>query len=395
MTALRRMSFNLETLTPLFLAGADARGVPELRAPSFRGVFRYWLRAAVGGVRGDDDLKGIQRAEESVFGSTQVGSPITLRLESDGVTVTPFKKQPPIRTGGPRAKPTGRDYLFWSMASTGSTERGNYLPPKQAIEKAHFKLILSERAGVQDANALVQSTMAVWLLAQLGGIGSRSRRTAGSLRVAKAEGDSFGLDFALPDTPSKASEAIGAGLRAIRKQMAEILNSQKATRISAPTQFDVLHPETCRIWILTGEKGWTTSEIAVEAIGAAMRDFRSYREPDHNAVRAFLDTGKQPPTVERAAFGLPLPFRYSDGGPADVLQGGTHERRSSPLSLRVSQLASGQFVGVAVLFESELLPRGEKLQFQRSKKRTDPPETYDLIRQFIAEKFNALEVKFQ
>jgi len=40
----------LETVTPLFLGGADPRGAPELRAPALRGAMRYWLWTALGGV---------------------------------------------------------------------------------------------------------------------------------------------------------------------------------------------------------------------------------------------------------------------------------------------------------------------------------------------------------
>ncbi|WP_448575939.1 type III-B CRISPR module RAMP protein Cmr1, partial [Thermomicrobium sp.] len=42
----------LETLTPLFLGGADPRGDPELRASSVRGALRFWLRALLGGCYG-------------------------------------------------------------------------------------------------------------------------------------------------------------------------------------------------------------------------------------------------------------------------------------------------------------------------------------------------------
>ncbi|MGQ9600679.1 MAG: RAMP superfamily CRISPR-associated protein, partial [Anaerolineae bacterium] len=54
---MQRLTVTLETVTPLFLGGADPRGAPELRAPSFRGATRYWLRAALGGTIGDNDLK--------------------------------------------------------------------------------------------------------------------------------------------------------------------------------------------------------------------------------------------------------------------------------------------------------------------------------------------------
>lgn len=42
-----KITVKLETVTPLFLGGAEARGEPELRPPAFRGATWYWLRAEV------------------------------------------------------------------------------------------------------------------------------------------------------------------------------------------------------------------------------------------------------------------------------------------------------------------------------------------------------------
>jgi CRISPR-associated protein Cmr1 len=44
---MQKITVKLETVTPLFLGGADPRGEPELRPPAFRGAMRYWLRAEV------------------------------------------------------------------------------------------------------------------------------------------------------------------------------------------------------------------------------------------------------------------------------------------------------------------------------------------------------------
>ncbi len=46
-----QLSVTLETVTPLFLGGADPRGAPDLRSSAFRGALRYWLRAALGMVK--------------------------------------------------------------------------------------------------------------------------------------------------------------------------------------------------------------------------------------------------------------------------------------------------------------------------------------------------------
>lgn len=83
------------------------------------------------------------------------------------------------------------------------------------------------------------------------------------------------------------------------------------------------------------------------------------------------------------------------GGPTDVLQGSEHDRRSSPLWLRVNQLADGSCVGVATLFKSAFLAQNEKLQFARARRNTEPPADYDLIRDFITwndANFKPLEV---
>ncbi len=68
---MQEVTFTLQTITPLFLAGADQTKA-ELRAPSFRGVLRYWLRALVGGLVGADDtgLRQVIEVEADVFGTT-------------------------------------------------------------------------------------------------------------------------------------------------------------------------------------------------------------------------------------------------------------------------------------------------------------------------------------
>ena len=88
----------LETVTPLFLGGAEPRGEPELRAPSFRGAMRYWLRAALGGVIGDTNLGGLHQLERIVFGSPDFGSPINTRLapvsiKTQKAFILPHKKK--------------------------------------------------------------------------------------------------------------------------------------------------------------------------------------------------------------------------------------------------------------------------------------------------------------
>ncbi len=44
---MKTIEFECETITPMFLAGADGK-TPELRPPSIKGLMRFWWRAING-----------------------------------------------------------------------------------------------------------------------------------------------------------------------------------------------------------------------------------------------------------------------------------------------------------------------------------------------------------
>jgi len=389
----KTLTVTLETVTPLFLGGADPRGAPELRAPAFRGALRYWLRAALGGAVGDtaENLRKLHVCESAVFGSTDEktggASAVTIRLRTAAQPTSKiYEKQKPVFFNN-RRQPTGRDYLYWSMGESGSQQRGNYQPPKQFYAPgASFDLILSERPGVKDTEQRFgQAVAALWLLVHFGGIGSRSRRTAGSLSV-RGHVEAEGLTFTLSaGNVTQATAQLSAGLSMVRNQFAA-LGHADAKALSA---FDLLSPTVCRLWVVGMWHSW---EGAVEAMGSAIRDFRTYREPDHKNVSKWL-AGQAIPTVERSVFGLPLPYRYSNGGPSGTVQGRvkppTLDRRASPLWLKVSKTHNGNYFGVATLFKAAFLPEGEKL-YIRTKGMPPPiapPTNYALIEEFIAKAF--------
>ena len=61
-------------VTPLFCAGADPKGSPELRLAGFKGVLRYWWRALAWAECGAQ-LDVIQQREDRLFGSAGGGNP--------------------------------------------------------------------------------------------------------------------------------------------------------------------------------------------------------------------------------------------------------------------------------------------------------------------------------
>jgi CRISPR-associated protein Cmr1 len=157
--ARKTLTVTLETVTPLFLGGAEPRGTPELRPPAFRGALRYWLRAALGGVIGDKNLAGLHQLESAVFGSTDYGSPIHVRLrgllQSGDEKILPHKDGP--QAGQRRAFKAG-----------------------QKVE-----LLMSHLRG-RDEGVWKTACATLNLMLAFGGVGLRSRRGYGTLRVVQS-----------------------------------------------------------------------------------------------------------------------------------------------------------------------------------------------------------------
>lgn len=341
---MRQLRVTLETVTPLFLGGADPRDGPELRAPSLRGALRYWLRAALGGVLGADEarLGAVRAAESAVFGSTDASfggaSAITLRIS--GEASLPTLTYSEITEGN-----QGIAYLLFSA-------RGTRREPERRGLVGTFALDMLTRPGAPGAeDAFTKAYAALWLLTHLGGVGARARRGAGALQVTAEEGDAVAGQW-MPSleigasTPAALAEELKGGLETLRR----LLATTSTVSIQRPSAFDVLHPNACRIWVVDRTyDGW---KAALDEIGRTLQGFRNRRPPDSETVRNAIQGKPLARPVERAAFGLPIPFFYRSDRATATLEGEEHDRRSSPLLLRVVKLANGRYATVLLWFQS-------------------------------------------
>ena len=376
------MRLEVEVVTPLFLGGAEGRGEPELRAASIRGALRFWLRALLGGVMGDKDRDGLRRAEAAVFGSTDTGaSPVVVRvINSSRKSSIPFSAL---------AHDPGIAYLFFSARGTKGA------PERKAIPAgSSFELELTLRAGVRDKEALTKAYAALWLLTHLGGLGARSRRGAGSLQVSRIiESEQDWKETGLPPLEIRANNP-----SELQRELKEGLDKWKQffggwnPSVAPPSDFDVLHPKACEIWVV--DEGFGSWQEALNFIGSRMRGFRHKRPPDYGNVKTALQTGTLKDPVERAAFGLPIVFYYrSLGGKRGTLVGEYHDRRASPLLIRVTRLASGKYALVLTFYRAHLLQVGEKLMLKSSATSTPgSPPTLMLVSSFVSHIGKCLKV---
>lgn len=155
----RKLVVTLETVTPMFLAGADSQK-PELRPPSVRGQLRYWLRAALGAIVGDD-LEALKRAESEVFGDTTGRGAVEVRAKWI------VKK-----------KPITEDALPHPSAEHSANMKG--FP-----SGSQFQLTLIQRSN-NEATWLA-AIASLLLMVSIGGLGRRCRRGWGSLLIVSLE----------------------------------------------------------------------------------------------------------------------------------------------------------------------------------------------------------------
>ena len=105
---MRQIAFDCEIVTPMFLYGADGK-TPELRAPSLKGVLRFWWRAA----QAEDDIEEIKKREAGIFGDSGTEGRSKFSIQITGGEETERIKMLPHHTGNkscPYLPACGRKY---------------------------------------------------------------------------------------------------------------------------------------------------------------------------------------------------------------------------------------------------------------------------------------------
>ncbi len=342
MAELSSITLECKTVTPLFLGGADPRGAPELRAPSLRGALRYWFRALLA----ETDLPTLQQREAAVFGSQAHASPLSIRVS--------FAKPPPVQTWNPLhwlpgSADTGRQvnglvYLGFAFRKAGAQQA------RQAIDAGwRFQVHLS----AQHEDVLRQALAAFWALAYAGGLGSRTRRGFGTIRVvappATTPADIPTLVSAAR-TPQELAAQLADGLRAARQAV-------RAGAPHAPLSYTALAPGAIKATVL-GHM-WPSWHAALADIGQLMAE---HRQPLSPTMQDLLGTPQPQTSYTRVAFGLPIVYYSPATRQSLTLEATKISRRASPLWIRPLYLAPGQYAVVLWLSHAPFWPDGSRLQ---------------------------------
>lgn len=346
------------TVTPAFIGGANSRGAPELRVPSLRGALRYWLRAMLGTHYGDG-IDALRKEEGRLMGSAvdkdSASSIFQLRIIQSVEESKPYSKIVNLDDWGNAGYP-GLAYLLFAARKTQNEKERSGLT-------GSFTLRVASRPGLRVSDQdWLKFYSSLWLLSHLGAIGSRSRRGAGAMQIQPCD-----LPERFTGWPRLDVQATSAsGLQGELANGLKYFRSQFEARPAAnshPAEFDILSPDTCQILIMPEE--YSSGIEALNAIGGKFQVFRNKRRPDYDTVKnAILGGNILASPVERAAFGLPIPYFYRSLEKPDnkaTLQAHVIDRRSSPLIFRAVRLKTGKVVIVLVWFKSRFLPSNQNL----------------------------------
>jgi CRISPR-associated protein Cmr1 len=386
-----------DIITPLFGGGVEP-GQPDpisvVRASEVRGQLRFWWRATRGGQFGGD-LQAMRNAELALWGGAatfdQQGKPETgqslvhviVKVINEGTDEAPFvvenrKVKERTQSGVPAyaafpLQPSDEELRRWQSGMQVKTVRVG----------VSFQLNISfpEKSRKEVYAAL-------WAWETFGGLGARTRRGFGALRLTKI-GDQAHTDLPPPQS-DKATQWL-------RKKLAQHIPSSGQ---DWPKHVPHLSTEP-RLKVLSNPDG--RAGRAWLDVVTALRKFRQQRRnknqinafghsdwPEPNAIRAYL---KRPargpheqrklPKFPRAQFGLPIVFHMAHDDKVNVtLQGARIEasgkqeviyRLASPLILKPLACSEQKALGLAVILEGVVLPEQLTLNSDLTSPSESPP----------------------
>lgn len=347
---MKKLTFKLEFITPAFIGGANQQA--ELRPASFVGLLRWWWRA----LKGECDIEKLREEEIKIFGGDgKMASPVYLRVEGDVSKGSDLINEYRLSWNfdknrraliGPHA---GVGYLYYSMLPkkkrNGQEEKGReFIEPGSGL-----KLTLIGKDEV-----LKHYIASLWALVFLGGVGARSRRGGGNLRVADYKPKDLVEHLKISFTPTDN----------LREWLIENIENAKKLVGSSNTSCDkysnLPYPKDIKL-----EISKTEFNTWFEALNDIGKEFMNFRIKKRQRV---FDT---------AVFGLPV--RHSNGKFVEAERG--VRRRSSPVIIKVVKTPEDKYKWMTLKLCGKFLPDGVKLRF--GEKTGEPSSDLDLIEEFF------------
>lgn len=183
---IKKIIFEIETITPMFLSGAD-QSKAELRSASIKGLLRWWWRA----LQAESNLEILREKESKIFGSsdekTGGGSSFAIRIAHEGVLETSNTDLPKhnitVKSKGKSFPVNVLEYMAYGPCSYDKVKKKNVIVRKYI--SCGFKLSL--HMNIFKPEFLTEILKAMYVFDLFGGVGSKSRNGFGSFFISNKD----------------------------------------------------------------------------------------------------------------------------------------------------------------------------------------------------------------
>jgi len=334
--------FKLEAITPIYMRGANQNKV-EIRAPSIKGLMRWWFRALAGNYFGGN-INELKNAESFVFGSTEKKSRVYITVhENFGQKPEPLiygiryderrKLKPNYHRDSYVAK---LSYLLFSVKFQandlfryiGNEKRWRAIDIEKELKKENIFFYppgtsFSIEIRSWDEKAFNLALISFWALVSLGGVGFRNRRGAGSLKfidgdLKKLHSIELETDFTNENNFKRSVEKSIEMLGNYLPQPRNIIGNL------TPQKYPILNPNTSYVGVIDFK---LNNPTPLDCLYNFQSEYQRFRRDRNNFLR-------------RVVFGLPIIKSNIRG--YDLKS----KRRGSPMLVGVIYIADKPYVRV-------------------------------------------------
>lgn len=364
---MQRIKATYRVTTPMFLGGAEHQA--ELRAPSIKGLLRYWWRALAWSRI--QDVADLRRQESELFGSSDenIGqSKVLLRLTAPQKAPVVMKPREVLKDGATVVGEGARYLGYGVMEAFSSTKKGTKAgqltrPCFPVRFDLSVELLMKPTISATQRKQIEESLIAVGLF---GGLGSKSRKGYGSLSLQSlsCEDQGNGPPQELWKSPANIDELERAITTLLGTNDRQNQGNSNASTDPVP-EWTAFSPRS-RVVLVAPDEPSMSSLALLDRVGREMLRYRSWGKggqvlgaqseknfrDDHDLMKQ--DSGERRAHPRRVVFGLP--HNYGKQLADHVEPSGDYDRRASPLFIHIHALNGSSPVAVISFLPSRFLP---------------------------------------
>lgn len=368
------LSVKLRLLTPTFI-GDSEKNAELLNEKALKGALRFWWRAFLSNP--EWDAATLLNKESEIFGGQNKRSKFSINIVERNETLNAAELN--------ITNHYGLRYLFFSK-QTRKENSNNYILKQQTYIEPSSSYAVN--FCFFDDSAIEPVIKSLLFFEKFGGIGSRSRRGAGSFKIEDLVYDDNSLGDILSSLAGFFKIESGTAYEKNLENMIDELSPIRSKYQNLPL-YTSYSKKYSRIKVkIDNFKNW------VEALNSAGEQMMNYRKSDilnssinfHSeavALHTFSigDPYSGPDPLTKTAFGLPIIYNFKEKDPNNpnrfrisnykvTAKGPSkdEDRRASPLFIKIDKYEDSYFIVFLVLW-SKFLDDNKKIKLERSKDR--------------------------